>query len=92
MFLDRLQSFLQGLDRVPLRESAKRSLRMPALADAAGCMATRAIPGEKSLAPPESGHVLRSHSYHEGEIDTSDNTLMIFFSGEMRPSEVRRCY
>jgi hypothetical protein len=64
------QSFLQGLDRVPLGESAKqRSLRMPALADAADGASTIAIRCEKSLGPLESGHVLGSRRYHEGEIN-----------------------
>jgi len=66
------QSFLQGLDRVTLGKSAKqRSLRMPALADTADGMATRAIPREKSLAAVEGGYVLGSSSgSKEGKIDS----------------------
>ena len=66
------KSFLQGFDRVPLGESAKqRSLRMPALADAASGMAPKAIACEKSRATAEGGHVLGGSSEcQEGETDT----------------------
>jgi hypothetical protein len=65
------QSFLQELDRVALGKSAKQwSLRMPALADAADRMTTRAIPFEKSRAAVEGGYVRGSSSgRQEGEID-----------------------
>jgi hypothetical protein len=65
------QSFLQELDRVAPGKSAKQwSLRVPALADTADGMTTRAIPFEKRLAAMEGGYVRGSSSgRQEGEID-----------------------